>query len=89
MFEFPAAQNFGKQIFWELNKNNSTDNGETTSSQGSSNASQHAVREKEKESESRRTKSLSDLKLGSSQMRKRLKPILDAVKDYASTMILR
>ena len=84
-FQHPGAQNFGNEIFWELKeKNNSNDNGEATSSQDSSNASQHAVREKEKGSESRRTKSLAELKLGSSQMKRRLKPIFDAVKDYAS-----
>ena len=57
---------------------------ETTLSKDSSNASQHADWEKERGSESRSTKSLSELKLGSSQMKRRLKPFLDALKDYAS-----
>ena len=83
-FSGPAAQQYGMQEFCKLKqKNNSNDNEEVVSSQGSSsNASQHVDQETEKES--KRTKSLTELTLNSTQMRSRLKPVINYVKEYAS-----
>ena len=54
-----------------------------SSSQGSSSSSQDVLQEPERAVWS--MKSLGELKLGSNQMRRRLKPVLDDVKKYAST----
>ena len=80
-FDSPAIQEYGLQTFWKIeNKNISSDNEEIMTSQGSS-TSQDVDQELEKKS--RKIKSLVELKLGSTQMRKRLKPIIDSVKQHA------
>ena len=80
-FETSIIQDYGMQTFWTIkNRKSSNDNEENMSSQGSS-TSQHVDRESEKGS--RKIKSLVELKLGSTQMRKRLKPIIDNVKQHA------
>ena len=54
-----------------------------SSSQASSSSSQEMLQESERAVRS--MKSLGELKLGSTQMRRRLKPVLDDVKKYASS----
>ena len=81
-FESPAVQDFGKQIFWEVKKRRSIDNSEVIMSSQDSNTSKIDGNEKMKVNRS--MKSLQELKLGSTQMRKRLKPIIEDVKQHAS-----
>ena len=83
-YEKPTIKEFGNEIFWEIKeKNNSNNSQEMSSSQASSSSSQEMLQESERAVRS--MKSLGELKLGSTQMRRRLKPVLDDVKKYASS----
>ena len=80
-FETSASQDYGNHIFWKLKDNrNSNDNEVIMSSQDSINGQEG---EEKIEIGNRNIKSLDDLKLGSTQMRKRLKPIIEDIKQHA------
>ena len=81
-FERPAIQNYGREIFWTIKDKNPIDDSDVIMLSQESSSSQECIPQ-ESDTNSRNYKSLGDLKLGSNQMRKRLRPIVDEIKNHA------
>ena len=75
-FERPAIQNYGREIFWTIKDKNPIDDSDVIMLSQESSSSQECIPQ-ESDTNSRNYKSLGDLKLGSNEMRKRLRPIVD------------
>ena len=83
-FKSSSIQNYGREIFWTMKDKSHIDNNQDIMQSQESSSNQEAICQ-DSETTTRSCNSLGDLKLGSNQMRKRLKPIIDDIKQHATT----